>query len=215
MALTLHSYWRATAPYRVRIGLALKGLAYDYVAVNLLDGSQRADAYAATNPQHLVPALETGDGVLTQSLAILEWLEETHPQPALLPATPRDRAMVRAVAEIVACDIHPLNNLRILQALAALGHPMGGADQQAWGARWIADGFAALEPMVTRHGRGFAFGETPTIADCCLVPQIWSSSRFGVDLAPYPALRGVYDRAAEHPAFQAAHPERQPDAVRT
>jgi maleylacetoacetate isomerase/maleylpyruvate isomerase len=212
LALTLHSYWRATAPYRVRIGLALKGLAYDYVAVNLLDGSQRAEAYAATNPQHLVPALVTDDGVLTQSLAILEWLDETHPTPPLLPASPRDRAVVRAMAEVVACDIHPLNNLRILQALAGLGHPMGGPDQQAWGARWIADGFAALEPMVARHGRGFAFGETPTIADCCLIPQIWSSNRFAVDLAPFPALRAVYELAGEHPAFQAAHPERQPDA---
>ena len=212
MPLTLHSYWRATAPYRVRIGLALKGLTYDYAPVNLLDGSQRADAYGETNPQHLVPALVTDDGVLIQSLAILEWLDETHPTPPLLPAAPRDRAVVRAMAEIVACDIHPLNNLRILQALAGLGHPMGGPDQQAWGAGWIADGFAALEPMVARHGRGFAFGETPTIADCCLVPQLWSSNRFGVDLAPYPTLRAVYDRAAKHPAFQAAHPERQPDA---
>ena len=213
MALTLHSYWRATAPYRVRIGLALKGLAYDYVAVNLLDGSQRADPYAATNPQHLVPALATGDGVLTQSLAILEWLDETHPHPPLLPAEPRERAVVRAMAEIVACDIHPLNNLRVLQALAGLGHPIGGPEQQAWGAKWITDGFAALEPMVARHGRGFAFGEAPTIADCCLIPQIWSSNRFDVDLAPYPALRAVYERAGEHAAFQAAHPERQPDAA--
>ena len=212
MTLTLHSYWRATAPYRVRIGLALKGLAYDYVAVNLLEGVQRADAYDAVNRQHLVPALVTDDGVLTQSLAILEWLEETHPTPPLLPGGARERAVVRAMAEIVACDIHPLNNLRVLQALGGLGHPIGGPDQQGWGAKWIADGFAALEPMVVRHGRGFAFGATPTIADCCLVPQIWSSSRFGVDLAPYPALRAVYARAAEHPAFQAAQPERQPDA---
>jgi maleylacetoacetate isomerase/maleylpyruvate isomerase len=212
MPLTLHSYWRATAPYRVRIGLALKGLAYDYVAVNLLDGSQRAEAYSATNPQRLVPALVTDDGVLTQSLAILEWLEETHPTPPLLPVAPRDRAVVRAMAEIVACDIHPLNNLRVLQALAGLGHAMGGDEQRTWGAGWIVEGFAALEPMVSRHGRGFAFGDRPTIADCCLIPQIWSSSRFGVDLAPFPALRAVYERAAEHPAFQAAHPERQPDA---
>ncbi|HUO12410.1 MAG TPA: maleylacetoacetate isomerase [Caulobacteraceae bacterium] len=213
MPLTLHSYWRATAPYRVRIGLALKDLSYDYIPVNLLDGSQRADAYGAVNRQHLVPALETEDGVLTQSLAILEWLEESFPSPPLLPRTPADRATVRAMAEIVACDIHPVNNLRILQALGRLGHPMGGPDQQAWGAEWITDGFAALEPMVARHGRGFAFGDSPTIADCCLIPQIWSSSRFAVDLAPYPALRAVYGRAANHPAFQAAHPERQPDAV--
>jgi maleylacetoacetate isomerase len=215
VSLTLHSYWRATAPYRVRIGLALKGLSYDYVAVNLLDGSQHTDAYGAVNRQNLVPALVTDDGVLTQSLAILEWLEESFPNPPLLPRSPADRATVRAMAEIVACDIHPVNNLRILQALAGLGHPMGGPDQQSWGAKWINDGFAALEPMIARHGRGFAFGATPTIADCCLIPQIWSSNRFAVDLATYPALSAVYARAAEHPAFQAAHPERQPDAART
>ena len=214
MALTLHSYWRATAPYRVRIGLALKGLKYDYVAVNLLDGSQHSEAHSAVNRQNLVPALDTSDGVLTQSLAILEWLDETHPEPRLLPASPKDRAVVRAMAEIVACDIHPLNNLRVLQALGRLDHPTGGADQMAWGAKWINDGFTALEPMVARHSKGFAFGETPTIADCCLIPQIWSSNRFAVDLAPYPALRSVYERAGAHPAFQAAHPDQQPDAMR-
>ena len=118
------------------------------------------------------------------------------------------------MAAIVACDIHPLNNLRVLQALRDLGHPMGGPEQQAWGARWISDGFAALEPMVARHGAGFAFGATPTLADCCLVPQVWASSRFAVDMAPYPALAGVAASAADHPAFIAAHPDRQPDAVR-
>jgi maleylacetoacetate isomerase/maleylpyruvate isomerase len=213
MSLTLHSYWRATAPYRVRIGLALKGLSYDYAPVDLLGGRQHSDAYGAVNRQNLVPALVTDDGVLTQSLAILEWLEESFPNPPLLPRSPADRATVRAMAEIVACDIHPVNNLRILQALAGLGHPMGGSDQQGWGAKWINDGFAALEPMIARHGRGFAFGATPTIADCCLIPQIWSSNRFAVDLAPYPALRAVYAHAVEHPAFLAAHPERQPDAA--
>ncbi len=212
MTLRLHSYWRATAPYRVRIGLALKGLAYDYAAVNLAGGDQHGEAYKGVNRQELTPALETDDGLLTQSLAILEWLEETQPEPPLLPKAPRDRAIVRAMAEIVACDIHPLNNLRVLQALGGLGHAMGGDEQRAWGARWISAGFQALEPMVAEHGGGFAFGAAPTLADCCLVPQIWSSSRFQVDLAPYPALRAVYARAADHPAFQAALPERQPDA---
>ena len=214
MTLVLHSMWRATAPYRVRIGLALKGLDYTYVAHDLVGGEARRAPYTDLNRQGLVPALETGDGVLTQSLAILEWLEETHPEPALLPGTPRDRAIVRSMAEIVACDIHPLNNLRVLQALDRLGHPMGGEDQTTWAQRWIKTGFAALEPMVAKHGRGFAFGETPTIADCCLVPQIWACSRFRVDLTPYPALRGVYASAEAHPAFQSAHPERQPDAVK-
>jgi maleylacetoacetate isomerase/maleylpyruvate isomerase len=212
MALTLHSMWRATAPYRVRIGLALKGLDYAYVAHDLAGGEARRAPYTDLDRQGLVPALETGEGVLTQSLAILEWLEETHPDPPLLPKAPRARAIVRAMAEIVACDIHPLNNLRVLQALGEMGHQMGGDDQTAWAQRWINAGFAALEPMVAAHGRGFAFGETPTIADCCLVPQIWACSRFNVDLAPYPALRAVCANAEAHPAFQAAHPERQPDA---
>ena len=213
MSLKLHSYWRATAPYRVRIGLCLKGLAYDYAPVNLLAAQQSGDAYGVLNRQHLVPALEADGQVLTQSLAILEWLDETHPSPPLLPASPGDRAIVRAMAAVVACDIHPLNNLRVLRALGDLGHPMGGPEQAAWGARWINDGFAALEAMVSRHGRGFAFGDTPTLADCCLIPQIWSSSRFGVDMTAYPALAAVAAQAADHPAFIAAHPERQPDAV--
>ena len=213
MPLKLHSMWRATAPYRVRIGLELKGLPFDYVPLNFAAGEQRGEAYSALNPQKLSPTLEADGRLLTQSLAILEWLDETHPAPPLLPATPDDRAVVRAMADVVACDIHPLNNLRVLQALQAMGHPMGGDDQKAWGARWIDDGFAALEPMVARHGDGFAFGATPTLADCLLIPQIWSSSRFGVDMAAYPALSRLAARAAEHPAFQAAHPERQPDAA--
>jgi maleylacetoacetate isomerase len=213
MSLTLHSAWRATAPYRVRIALNLKGLAFDYAPVNLLGGEQRAPAYRAVNPQALLPALEADGAILTQSLAILEWLEETHRDPPILPADPAGRAVVRAMADIVACDIHPVNNLRILQVLAELGHPMGGPDQLAWGARWINDGFSALEPMVERHSRGFAFGATPTIADCVLIPQIWSSARFAVDLAAYPALASLAAHATGHPAFQAAHPDRQPDAA--
>jgi maleylacetoacetate isomerase len=211
MTLTLHSMWAATAPYRVRIGLAIKGLAYDTIAVNLTAGEQADPAYAAVNPLRLIPTLTDGDLLLTQSLAILEWLEETHRLPPLLPKAPADRAAVRAMAEIVACDIHPVNNLRIRRALDALGHPLGGPEQTAWGARWINDGFAALEPLVARHGRGFAFGDVPTIADCCLIPQIWSSARFGVSIAAYPALAAVFANAAVHPAFIAAHPDQQPD----
>ncbi|HWF76052.1 MAG TPA: maleylacetoacetate isomerase [Caulobacteraceae bacterium] len=214
MALTLHSMWRATAPYRVRIGLALKGLDYSYVGHDLAGGEARRAPYVDLNRQGLVPALETDDGVLTQSLAILEWLEETHPAPPLLPKGPRERAIVRSMAEIVACDIHPLNNLRVLQALDRMGHPIGGEDQLTWAQRWIKTGFAALDPMVAKYGGRFAFGETPTIADCCLVPQIWACARFRIDLAPYPALGAVYASAAAHPAFQAAHPERQPDAIK-
>jgi maleylacetoacetate isomerase/maleylpyruvate isomerase len=213
MALTLHSMWRATAPYRVRIGLNLKGLSYDYVAHDLVGGEARRAPYIDLNRQGLVPALESDDGVMTQSLAILEWLEETHPQPPLLPAAPRDRATVRAMAEIVACDIHPLNNLRVLQKLAGLGFGFGSPEQTAWIHGWIGAGFDALEPMIAAHGAGFCFGDAPGLADCCLIPQVYSAERYGLDLAPYPAIRAVAERAAEHPAFAAAHPDRQPDAV--
>jgi maleylacetoacetate isomerase/maleylpyruvate isomerase len=214
VALTLHSAWRATAPYRVRIGLNLKGLAYDYAPVDLLAGEARRAPYVELNRQGLVPALQTDDGVLTQSLAILEWLEETHPEPPLLPTAALDRATVRAMAEIVACDIHPLNNLRVLQKLNGLGFKFGAPEQTAWIHTWIGAGFDALEPMIAEHGAGFSFGETPGLADCCLIPQIYSAGRYGLDLAPYPAIRAVGERAAEHPAFAAAHPDRQPDAVK-
>ena len=211
MKLTLHSAWRASAPYRVRIGLNLKGLAYDVAPVNLASSQHHEPAYAALNPQRLVPTLEVDGRVLTQSLAILEWLDETVPQPRLLPTDPFDRAVVRAMAEIVACDIHPLNNLRVLRALNGLG--LDEPAREAWARRWITDGFAALEPMVARHGRGFAFGDAPSLADCCLVPQVYNAERFKVDLTPFPAIRAVAARAAEHPAIAAAHPNLQPDAV--
>ena len=212
MALTLHSAWRATAPYRVRIGLALKGVEYEYAAVDLLAGQQREPAYRAVNPQGLTPALDLGDGyVLTQSLAILEWLEETRPQPPILPRSAIDRATVRAMANIVACDIHPLNNTRVGRKLKDLGI----ADDvviRDWIQAWIREGFEALEPLVARYGGMFAFGDSPTIADCCLVPQVYSAGRFGLDMASWPAIAGVAERTAMHPAFAAAHPSRQPDA---
>lgn len=212
MPLVLHSYWRATAPYRVRIGLNLKGLAYDYAPVHLVKGVQHSDDYRALNAQELVPSLVTEDGrTLTQSLAILEWLEEVSPVPPLLPADTYDRAVVRAMAGIVACDIHPLNNLRIQQQLTSLG--VDDAGREVWSQRWINDGFRALEPMVARYGAGFAFGATPTLADCCLIPQVYSAQRYGVALDAYPAIAAVAERAAGHPAFAAAHPDRQPDAT--
>ena len=212
MALTLHSMWRATAPYRVRIALALKGLDYSYVGHDLVGGEARRAPYTDLNRQGLVPALETGDGVLTQSLAILEWLEETHPEPPLLPKGARERAVVRSMAEIVACDIHPLNNLRVLQKLGGFGFALGSPEVTGWIHGWIGAGFDALEPMIARYGRGFCFGDTPGFADCCLIPQVYSAVRFGVDLAPYPGIRAVDERACALPAFAAAHPDRQPDA---
>ena len=211
MGFVLHSAWRATAPYRVRIGLALKGVTYDYVAVDLLKGEQREPAYRAVNPQGLTPALDLGGGrVLTQSLAILEWLEEAYPQPAILPREALDRAAVRAMAGIIACDIHPLNNTRVGRQLNKMGIDQAGI--LAWTQLWITEGFDALEPMVARHSRGFAFGDTPTLADCCLVPQVYSATRYEVDLAPWPAIRAAAEHALRHPAVAAAHPNSQPDA---
>jgi maleylacetoacetate isomerase/maleylpyruvate isomerase len=211
MQLTLHSAWRSSAAYRVRIGLNLKGLAYDIAPVNLVANQHQAPAFAALNPQRLLPALEVDGRTLTQSLAILDWLDETVPAPPLLPADPFDRAQVRAMAQIVASDIHPVNNLRILRALTDLGVDEPG--REAWIGRWITDGFTALEAMVACHGAGYAFGETPTLADCCLVPQVYNAERFKTDLTPFPALRAVAARCAEHPAFAAAHPNQQPDAI--
>jgi maleylacetoacetate isomerase len=211
MGLTLYSAWRATAPYRVRIGLKLKGVDYAYVPIDLIAGEQREPEYRAVNPQGLTPALDLGDGhVLTQSLAILEWLEETRPDPAILPKDPLDRAAVRAMAGIIACDIHPLNNTRVGRELHKRGIDQAGI--LAWTQRWITDGFDTLEPMIARHGQGFAFGDQPTIADCCLVPQVYSAGRYEVDLEPYPAIRAANAQATQHPAFQAAHPNNQPDA---
>lgn len=212
--MILHEYWRSGTSYRTRIALALKGVAYEQVSHDLRTGEQRSAAYLALNPQGLVPALETdaneGGSVLTQSPAILEWLEERYPDPPLLPAALDDRAIVRAMAATVACDIHPLNNLRVLNAIRELGADADAVSR--WTARWIGDGFAALEIAIVRHGAGFAFGERPTLADCHLVPQAYSAERFGVDLSPYPRLLEVVTTARAHPAFVAAHPDNQPDA---
>ncbi|THD60418.1 maleylacetoacetate isomerase [Phenylobacterium sp.] len=212
MSFTLYSAWRATAPYRVRIGLALKGVAYDYSALDLIKGEQREPPYTGVNPQKLTPALDLGGGrVLTQSLSILEWLDEEYPDPPLLPKTPLERQVVRAMALIVACDIHPLNNTRVGRKLHKMGIDQAGILD--WTQGWIRDGFDALEPLIASYGAGFAFGETPTMADCCLIPQVYSANRYQVDLSPWPAIQAVNARAADHPAFQAAHPNNQPDAV--
>jgi maleylpyruvate isomerase len=209
--MILHGYWRSGAAWRVRIALALKGLQYAQQGVDLRTGAQRSDAFAALNPQGMVPALEVDGAVLSQSPAILEWLEETHPMPALLPPDPLDRARVRAMAAVIGCDIHPLNNLRVGKAL----RETFGADQaavDAWAARWITPGFTALEVLVAQQGRGWCFGDAPTLADCYLVPQIYSARRFNVSLEAFPRLLAVDATAAAHPAFAAAHPDRQPDA---
>ena len=211
MTLVLHSAWRSSAAYRVRIALNLKGMAYDIAPVNLVSSQHLEPASAALNPQRLRPTLEVDGKVLTQSLAILDWLDETHPAPALLPTDPFDRATARAMAQIIASDIHPVNNLRILRALTELGVDEPG--RQAWIGRWITDGFTALEPMIAAHGQGYAFGDTPGLADCCLVPQVYNAERFKTDLTPFPHIRAVAARCAQHPAFAAAHPNQQPDAI--
>ena len=212
MTMILYSASRATAPYRVRIGLKLKGLDYDYVGIDLLGGEQHKPAYRAINRQRLTPALDLGDGdVMTQSLAILEWLDEAHPEPSLLPGDARARARIRAMALVIACDVHPLNNTRVGRALEAMD--VSPVRRAKWTERWILDGFQTLEPMVAEYGQGFAFGDTPTLADCCLIPQIYSATRFGISLEPFPAILAVATRAAVHPAFMAAHPDLQPDAV--
>jgi maleylpyruvate isomerase len=209
--MILHGYWRSGAAYRVRIALALKGLAYETQGHDLRTGAQKAADYVALNPQGMVPALQIDGAVLTQSPAILEWLEETHPQPPLLPDDALSRARVRAMAALIACDIHPLNNLRVGKSL----REDFGADQaavDAWAARWIVPGFTALEALVERDGQGWCFGDTPTLADACLIPQIYSAHRFNVSLDAYPRLLAIDAAAQAHPAFIAAHPDRQPDA---
>lgn len=209
--MILHGYWRSGAAYRTRIALSLKGLAYDQQGVDLRTGAQKSDAFIALNPQGMVPALEVDGAVLTQSPAILEWLEETHRQPPLLPADPVARAHVRAMAALIACDIHPLNNLRVGKAL----RETFGADQaavDAWAARWIIPGFTALEALVARHGKGWCYGDAPTLADCYLIPQIYSARRFNVALDAFPRLLAIDEAAKLHPAFAAAHPDVQPDA---
>ena len=213
MDLVLHGYWRSGTSYRTRIALNLKGLDYEIRPVDLRGGEQRQRPYLALDPQGLVPTLETPDGVLIQSPAILEWLEETHPARPLLPRDPLGRAEVRAMAAVIGCDIHPLNNLRVLRALK---HDLGASDEQlaAWEARWIGDGLAALEQLIRRHGQDFAWGHAPTLADCYLAPQVYSAERFGVDLEPYPLVRAVAQRCAALDAFARAHPDNQPDAVK-
>ncbi|MDO5058455.1 MAG: maleylacetoacetate isomerase [Neisseria sp.] len=212
--MKLYSYFRSSAAYRVRIALNLKGLPYQTQAVHLLNngGEQKSPEYAALNPQKLVPAFEDQGLVLTQSLAIIEYLDETRPETPLLPADAAGRARVRAIAQLIACDIHPLNNLRVLQYLQS----SSGADQAAksvWYKHWIEEGFTALEQILQQPQTGrFCHGDTPTLADCCLIPQIYNARRFKVDLTPYPTIVRIARACEEMDAFRVAAPEQQPDA---
>lgn len=213
--MKLYSYFRSSAAYRVRIALNLKGLAYDTVPVHLLKdgGQQLSSEYRAVNPTGLVPTLAEDGWSVGQSMAILEYLEETHPEPALLPRDPKARARVRAIAQSIACDIHPLNNLRVLKYLK---HTLGVSEdaKNAWYRHWVEDGLAALETLLANSpetGR-FCHGEAPTIADICLVPQIANARRFACDLSALPTLVRIDAACTEMDAFRQAAPDRQPDS---
>ena len=213
MKPVLYGYFRSGTTWRVRAALNYKGVDYDYVPVNLVKGEQSGEAYTARNPQGLVPALDTKAGTLTQSPAILEWIEETWPEPALLPSDPMLRAKVRAFCAAIGCDIHPIQNLRVLKKVKALtGKDEAGAE---WARHWITAGFEALEKMVepSQGAGGFLFGEGPSLAEIYLMPQIFNANRFGVDLAPFPKLVAANAAAEAVPAFAASHPSKQPDSV--
>ena len=211
--MKLYGYFRSSAAYRVRIALGLKGLPYEYAAVHLRKDEQSAQAYRALNPAQLVPALVDERGAFTQSLAIMEYLEERYPEPPLLPLAPEARARVRAIALGIACDIHPLDNLRVLRYLVrAVG--TSEAVKDAWYRHWIDTGLAALETQLSgeRATGEFCHGDAPTLADCCLVPQLANARRAGIPLEAYPTLVRIEARCNALPAFVEAAPERQPDA---
>lgn len=212
----LYGYWRSSAAYRVRIALNLKGIAYEQAPVHLVrdGGEQHSPDYRALNPQGLVPALRTDDGLITQSLAIVEYLEETVPSPPLLPADALGRARVRSLAQVVACDVHPLQNLRVLQYLTG---ELGVTDEQrlTWIRHWIEAGLGALESRLAASSDTgtYCHGDTPGLADLCLVPQLYNAVRFECDLAAWPTVARINDACLAHEAFRAAVPEAQPDAA--
>ena len=210
--MKLHNYFRSSASFRVRIALELKGLPYEYLPVHLAKGEHKQPSYAAVNASGLVPTLVTDAGEqLGQSMAIIEYLDETHPQPPLLPKDPLDRARVRALAQLIACEIHPLNNLRVLKYLVRDLK----VDEQAkatWYRHWVREGLLAFERELARLPRGtYCFGDTPTLADCCLVPQIFNGKRFDTDFSGLDRTMAAFDACMRHPAFQKAQPSACPD----
>jgi maleylacetoacetate isomerase len=208
-----YGYFRSSAAHRCRIALALKGLAPELAFVHLRRGDQKVDTFRAVNPQGLVPALEVSERVVTQSLAIIEYLDEEYPEPAFLPDTSLDRAEVRAFAQIIACDIHPLQNLRVLRWLKN-EYDQEQADLDRWCRHWIEEGLTACEAILSRRGDAgpFCFGAAPGLADICLVPQLFSARRFGLDLSAFPLLLRAEAAASQLPAFADAAPARQPDS---
>jgi maleylacetoacetate isomerase len=210
MPMKLYGYFRSSAAFRVRIALNLKKLDYETAAIHLRRNDQSRPDYLAVNPQGLVPTLDDGGRRLIQSLAIIEYLDETYPDPPLLPRTPEDRAHVRALAEIVACDIHPINNLRVLRYLT---YSLDETAIGAWYNHWIVVGFQALEQLLASDsGTGsFCYGNTPGLADIALVPQVVNAERYRLDLSPYPTITRIFDSCMKLEPFAAAHPSKQPD----
>ena len=205
--IVLHDYFRSSASYRVRIALGLKGIHYDRRSINLAEGEQKEALFRAANPQGFVPMLEIDGLRLTQSLSIMVYLDQTRPDPPLLPQNPADSAHVRSLALAIACDIHPLNNLRVLKYLKReLGQDQAAVDR--WYAHWVSEGLAALEALAAPKAGAFLFGDSPTLADVCLVPQLYNARRFAVSLDPYPTLRRADESASALPAFAGAHPDR-------
>lgn len=212
--MKLYNYFRSSAAYRVRIALALKGLPFEYISIHLMKGEQYSAQYGALNPQNLVPVLDDDGALLHQSLAIIEYLEETHPEPPLLPRTAVARNRVRALALLTACEIHPLNNPRVLKYLTGtLG--VSEAQKDAWYAHWIHQGFAALEKRLAGepHTGRFCHGDRVTLADCTLVPQVANAERFKVDLSAFPTILRINTECLRLEAFQRAAPANQPDAA--
>ena len=212
--MKLYGYFRSSAAFRVRIALNLKGLAYEQTSIHLRKNEQRNADYLALNPQGLVPALDDDGKILTQSLAIIEYLDETHPEPPLLPGDAAARARVRSLAEAVACDIHPIDNLRVLRYLAK---PLGHDEKtvEAWFNHWIKTGFDGIERILAGDGKAgeFCHGDTPSIADICLVPQVFNARRYpSFDMTPYPVIQRIFDNCMKLEAFDRAQPEKQPDA---
>jgi len=209
--MALHGYFNSSTSFRVRIALALKGVSYTTLPVNLRAGEQRADDYAARNPSAGVPVLEDGEVTLSQSLAIIDYLDAQFPQPRLIPQDSLARARVLEFSLGIACDIHPVNNLRVLQYLVR-DIQASDAQKQAWYRHWVAQGLGAAERLLVRHGHGsFCFGNQPTLADCCLIPQLFNARRMDCPLDAYPRLMAVHDHCLNLPAFQSAAPVNQPD----
>ena len=211
--IKLHNYFRSSASFRVRIALQLKGLAYDYVPVHIARGDHKTAPYAQISADQLVPLLETDDGQrFSQSMAIIEYLDELHPEPALLPRDAAARAHVRALAQSIACEIHPLNNLRVLKYLVR-ELKLSEDTKNDWYRHWVRDGLVAFERQLAASPAGrFCWGDTPTLADCCLVPQIFNARRFDSDLSGLPRTMAAYEACMALPAFQAAQPSQCPDA---